>query len=139
MSKTSLAVWIFPAMVAMLDAGEARGQTYPAKPIRILTTGLGGSTDLAARTVAQGLIDSAGWTVVVDNRGSTIVASDMVAKAPPDGYTHTRHNGRSLARAVLPEDALRSGEGFRADHAGEPLAQHPGRASRAAREDTSRN
>jgi tripartite-type tricarboxylate transporter receptor subunit TctC len=87
MSKTSLAVWIFPAMVAMLDAGEARGQTYPAKPIRILTTGLGGSTDLAARTVAQGLVDSAGWTVIVDNRGSTIVACDMVAKAPPDGYT----------------------------------------------------
>src|SRR6185503_12841533 len=87
MSRTKLAIWVFPAVVAMLDAGGAAGQSYPARPIRILTTGLGGSTDLAARTVAQGLTDSAGWNVIVDNRGSTIVASDMVAKAPPDGYT----------------------------------------------------
>ncbi|HEY0337538.1 MAG TPA: tripartite tricarboxylate transporter substrate-binding protein, partial [Burkholderiales bacterium] len=50
-------------------------------------TGIGASTDLAARTVAQGLADSAGWSVVVDNRGSTIVAAEMASRAAPDGYT----------------------------------------------------
>ena len=87
MSRPRLVVWIFAAVVAVLGAGAARGQGYPGKPLRFLTTGIGGSTDLAARTVAQGLTDSVGWNVVVDNRGSTIVASDMVSKAPPDGYT----------------------------------------------------
>ena len=87
MSRPRLVVWIFPAVVAVLGAGAACGQGYPSKPLRFLTTGIGGSTDLAARTVAQGLTESVGWNVVVDNRGSTIVASDMVSKAPPDGYT----------------------------------------------------
>ena len=86
MSRPRLVVWIFPAVVAALGAGAACAQVYPGKPVRFLTTGIGASTDLAARTVAQGLTDSVGWSVVVDNRGSTIVASEMVAKAPPDGY-----------------------------------------------------
>ena len=80
-------VWIFSAVVAVLSADTACAQGYPGKPLRFLTTGIGGSTDLAARTVAQGLTDSVGWTVVVDNRGSTLVSSEMVSKAPPDGYT----------------------------------------------------
>jgi tripartite-type tricarboxylate transporter receptor subunit TctC len=87
MSRPRLVLWIFPAVVAVLGAGAACGQGYPNRPLRFLTTGIGASTDLAARTVAQGLTDSVGWNVVVDNRGSTIVSSDMVAKAPPDGYT----------------------------------------------------
>ncbi len=87
MSRPCFVAWIFLTIVAVLGPGAVCGQGYPAKPIRVLTTGLGGSTDLAARTVAQGLTDSAGWAVVVDNRGSTIVSSDMVSKAPPDGYT----------------------------------------------------
>jgi tripartite-type tricarboxylate transporter receptor subunit TctC len=86
MTRSRLIVWILPAMLALVDAGAVCAQAYPNKPIRFLTTGIGGSTDLAARTVAQGLTDSVGWSIVVDNRGSTIVASDMVAKAPPDGY-----------------------------------------------------
>ena len=85
MSRTR--VWIYPVVVAVLGTGAVCGQGYPGRPIRFLTTGIGGSTDLAARTVAQGLTDSVGWNVVVDNRGSTIVASDMVSKALPDGYT----------------------------------------------------
>ena len=87
MSTPRFAVWIFTAAAAVPAADMAWGQSYPSRPIRFLTTGLGGSTDLAARTVAQGLTDSAGWSVVVDNRGSTIVASDMVSKATPDGYS----------------------------------------------------
>jgi tripartite-type tricarboxylate transporter receptor subunit TctC len=63
------------------------GQSYPSKPIRFLTTGIGAGTDLAARTVSQGLLDSAGWNVVVDNRGSTIVSAEVTSKSAPDGYS----------------------------------------------------
>src|SRR5262245_31637181 len=88
MSKRRTFVWMFPIVVALLGAGTVFcGQAYPNKPIRFITTGVGGSTDLAARTVAQGLTDSAGWNVVVDNRGSTIVSAEVVARAAPDGYT----------------------------------------------------
>ncbi len=71
----------------MCHAALAPAQTFPTKPVRFLTTGAGASTDLAARTVAQGLSDGAGWTVVVDNRGNTIVAAELAARAPADGYT----------------------------------------------------
>jgi tripartite-type tricarboxylate transporter receptor subunit TctC len=87
MSRSRLVVWIITVAVEVLGAGAVCAQDYPSKPIRFVTTGIGGSTDLAARTVALGLTESVGWNVVVDNRGSTIVACDMVAKAPPDGYT----------------------------------------------------
>ena len=60
----------------------AIAQVYPSKPVRFLTTGAGASTDLAARTVAQGLSESAGWTVIVDNRGNTMVAAELAARAP---------------------------------------------------------
>src|SRR5688572_22669269 len=87
MSGSRRVVWMFPLVAMVLGAGVVHGQGYPVKPIRFITTGVGGSTDLAARTVAQGLLDSAGWNVVVDNRGSTIVSAEVVARAAPDGYT----------------------------------------------------
>jgi tripartite-type tricarboxylate transporter receptor subunit TctC len=87
MSKSHVGVWTLSFLASILCVHAGSAQNYPAKPLRFLTTGIGASTDLAARTVAQGLIDSAGWTVVVDNRGSTIVAAEMAARAAPDGYT----------------------------------------------------
>ena len=87
MSRALLVVWIFAVVVPVPSVGAAQGQDYPTKPQRFVTTGIGASTDLAARTVAQGLTDSVGWNVVVDNRGSTIVSAEIVSKAPPDGYT----------------------------------------------------
>ena len=49
----------------------------------------GGSTDIIGRTVAQKLNELWGQPVLVDNRpgGSTVIGTDIVAKAPPDGYT----------------------------------------------------
>ena len=82
-----LLVSMLPVVVGVLGSGAAYAQSYPSKPLRFLTTGVGGSTDLAARTVAQGLADSVGWNVVVDNRGSTIVPAETVARAATDGYT----------------------------------------------------
>ena len=86
MSRQHLVAGILSAVSAVVGANAALGQTYPVKPLRFVTTGVGASTDLAARTVAQGLTDSAGWNVVVDNRGSTVVSAEVVARAATDGY-----------------------------------------------------
>ena len=72
----------------MLDADFALGQNYPIKPIRIVTGDAGGGSDFAARLVAQGLAANLGQQVVVENRGgSVIIPAQIVAQAPPDGYT----------------------------------------------------
>lgn len=59
---------------------------YPVKPIRIVTTVPGGSLDLTARVIAPKLTERLGQQVIVDNRGG-VLSMEMVAKAPPDGYT----------------------------------------------------
>jgi tripartite-type tricarboxylate transporter receptor subunit TctC len=65
-------------------------QDYPNKNVRIIVGfAAGGSVDLAARVVAQGLTELWGQSVIVENKpgaGGTI-AADYVAKAPADGYT----------------------------------------------------
>jgi tripartite-type tricarboxylate transporter receptor subunit TctC len=67
----------------------ALAQTFPTKPIRMVTVEAGGSTDLVARLIAQGLSENLGRQVVVDNRGgaSGLIAKETVARASPDGYT----------------------------------------------------
>jgi tripartite-type tricarboxylate transporter receptor subunit TctC len=69
---------------------QAQPQAYPSKPIRLVVPfPAGGATDIFARAVAQKLGEKLGTTIVVDNKpgaGGTI-GSDIVAKAPADGYT----------------------------------------------------
>ncbi len=67
----------------------ASAQPYPAKPIRLVTAEAGGGNDFAARAIARGLGDSMGQPLVVDNRGGAggIIAAELVARAPADGYT----------------------------------------------------
>lgn len=65
-------------------------QQYPAKPIRmIVPVTPGGSTDVTARIVSQKMSEILGRPIVIDNRpgASSIVGSEMVARAAPDGYT----------------------------------------------------
>jgi len=69
-----------------LSTGGVSGQTYPEKPIRILTTVPGGSLDLTARLIAPGLGAALGQQVIVDNRGG-VVSMELTPQAPPDGYT----------------------------------------------------
>ena len=75
------------AAVLIAGAPAASGQLHPNKPIRLVTSGIGGGTDFAARLVASGLNASLGQPVVVENRGSSVVPGDTVAKALPDGHT----------------------------------------------------
>lgn len=73
---------------ALLSGASA--QTYPTRPIRVVVPfAPGGNVDINARSVGPGLAELLGQQVIVDNRpgaGGTI-ATDFVAKAPPDGYT----------------------------------------------------
>ena len=86
---------ILPLAIAGLHLAPVRGQApgtfpEPGKPIRLVVPfPAGGTSDLRARQVAEHLRQDAGWTVVVDNRpgASGMIGSDLVAKAPADGYT----------------------------------------------------
>jgi tripartite-type tricarboxylate transporter receptor subunit TctC len=63
-------------------------QTWPNKPIRIVTAEAGGGGDVVSRIVGQGLTPSLGQQIVVDNRaGNIVIQAEIVSKAPPDGYT----------------------------------------------------
>jgi tripartite-type tricarboxylate transporter receptor subunit TctC len=86
-------VWMFSVGLLVLGAGFASSQSYPNKPIRIVTIEAGGGGDLAARLIAQGLSGSLGQQVLVDNRGGGVIAIEIVAKAPPDGYTLLLYGG----------------------------------------------
>ncbi|MFZ3361109.1 MAG: tripartite tricarboxylate transporter substrate binding protein [Xanthobacteraceae bacterium] len=72
-------------------AGAARAQSaFPQRPIKIVVGfAAGGSTDVAARIVAQKMSQILGQSVVVENRtgASGLLAAEDVVKSPPDGYT----------------------------------------------------
>ena len=79
-----------PAIVACLAASAASAQTYPVKPMRMVVPfAPGGGTDVIARYAAAGMSESMGRQVVVDNRGGAngIIGTEIVARAPADGYT----------------------------------------------------
>ena len=65
----------------------AGAQDYPAKTVRIVASEAAGGGDFVARLIAQGLTAAFGQQVVIENRGGGVIAGDLVAKSPPDGYT----------------------------------------------------
>jgi tripartite-type tricarboxylate transporter receptor subunit TctC len=78
------------AAVLPAAARIARAQSYPARPVRLIV-GFppGGVTDITARLIAPWLSDRLGQQFVVENRpgASSMIATELVAKAAPDGYT----------------------------------------------------
>ena len=71
-------------------AGPAAAQDYPTRPVRLIVPfAPGGSADVFGRFIAQRLQESLGQSFIVDNRpgGGSIIGTDAVAKAAPDGYT----------------------------------------------------
>ncbi len=101
------------AVVAAM-AASVSAQNYPVRPIRLLVPfGPGGVGDITARVVAQKMGASLGQQIVVDNRPGAggIVASEIVAKAAPDGYTLLLlNNAHAVSMSLfksLPYDTLR--------------------------------
>ena len=84
--KTALHLATAGLAVLLLGA-TADAQEYPTKPVRIVASEAGGGGDFIARLVAQGLSSVLGQQVVVENRGGGVIAGELVAKSPPDGYT----------------------------------------------------
>ena len=91
MPKFSTMVTFALSFCGLMLAGPVSAQqAYPTKSIRfIVPYPPGGSTDPMARLAANKLAERWGQSVVVDNRpgGSTIIGTEAVAKAAPDGYT----------------------------------------------------
>lgn len=119
-SFTRLMAGVVVACVAVLsDSGTAAAAAdYPVKPIRVLVGfAPGGSADIIARAVGQKLADTFKQPVVVDNRSgaSGIIATDLAAKANPDGYTlleatMTTHGIGPHLYKKLPYDAVKDFE-----------------------------
>ncbi len=86
----------------MLGTTAAYGQTYPVKPVRIITAATGGSSDFTARLIAHGLTERLGQQVIVDNRGN--IGGEILARLPPDGY-NLLIDGASLWIAPLVQKA----------------------------------
>jgi len=87
--RVTAAALALPALAGR-PGGAFAADAFPSRVIRLVVPfTAGGGTDLVARTLGLGMGEDLGQTLVVDNKpgGGTVIGSDTVAKAPPDGYT----------------------------------------------------
>ena len=103
MRKLRFAAAVFAAVVG--SAGIAAAQTYPSRPVMmIVPLGTGGSTDVIARMVAEGMRPTLGQPVIVENvtgAGGSIGVG-RVARSAPDGYTISiGHWGTNMANGAI--------------------------------------
>jgi tripartite-type tricarboxylate transporter receptor subunit TctC len=101
-------------VLSCAGASHVQAQAYPTKPIRIVIAyAPGGSTDIAARMIGDELGQAFGWRIVIDNRagGGTIIGTETVARATPDGYTLFYGTNAMVINTVLqdkvPYDPIR--------------------------------
>jgi len=98
-----------------LSVASALAQSYPSKPVRlVIPFAPGGFTDVVARILGQKLSATMGQQFVIDNKAGagSIIGTDLVAKAAPDGYTlvivSTTHVISPWIYKNLPYDPLKS-------------------------------
>src|SRR5437870_3814870 len=78
------------AFGALVIANACAQAPYPARPVRLIVpSSPGGGSDIIARIIAPKLSERLGQQLVVENRAGagTMIGGEVVAKAPPDGYT----------------------------------------------------
>src|SRR5258708_39233255 len=100
--------------LATLAAPPARAAAYPDHPIRLVVPFTpGGALDVAARIVVERMAAGLGQPVVIDNRAGAggAIGAELVAKAPPDGYTllvgsSSTHGTNPAITKSLPYDAV---------------------------------
>ena len=99
------------AIAVLLSLATAARADYPEKPIRLVVPfPPGGVTDIVARLLAERLTAELGQQVVVDNKTGAggVIAGDIVAKAPADGYTllftTPNHTINAAFRTAMPYD-----------------------------------
>ena len=89
-------------LAALLTPAISSAQAYPVKTVRVVIPWPpGGSNDIVGRMVVQKLSEALGQQFVVDNRAgaSGVLGSELVAKAPADGYTIMVHSTTHLGNA----------------------------------------
>ncbi|HTD90901.1 MAG TPA: tripartite tricarboxylate transporter substrate binding protein, partial [Burkholderiales bacterium] len=101
-------MWRYVAILLAGTAQIAAAQTYPTKPIRLVVPyPPGGPTDFVGRAISAKLSEHLGQQVVVDNRpgAGTVIGSEMIARAAPDGYNllFGTGGGTFLAPLILPK------------------------------------
>ena len=102
-------------LLLALAAPSQAQQDYPTRPIRLITAAAqGGTSDILARTFAVHLTESLKQPVVVDNRASAsgVIAGELTANAPPDGYTlllaYHQHTVNAALNPKLPYHPVNS-------------------------------
>jgi tripartite-type tricarboxylate transporter receptor subunit TctC len=103
-----LARTLLCASLAFFGTHVAYAQSYPTKPVRLISPyPPGGGTDATARIIAQALGDHMGQQVIVDSRGgaSGRIGTELAAKSLPDGYTLVLGNVAPLA--ILPGSGMK--------------------------------
>ena len=86
----SFALMLWDSAVAAQTTSTASGKVYPTRPVRVIVPfPAGGNVDVFSRVLFRYVEQDLGQPIVIDNRGgaNSILGSDIVAKAAPDGYT----------------------------------------------------
>src|SRR3989304_5807440 len=81
MLLTRVVAGTFSVVMLVFGTDGAFGQTFPNKPVRIVTAAAGGGSDFTARLIAQGISGPLGQPVIVDNRASGILGGEVMSKA----------------------------------------------------------
>jgi tripartite-type tricarboxylate transporter receptor subunit TctC len=92
------------AGAVMASASAAIADDYPSRPVKIIVPfGAGGPTDVYTRAIAEELRKSLHQPFVMENRpgAGTTIGTDVVAKAPPDGYTLLMVSGTQTVNETL--------------------------------------